>query len=271
MIIYIQENIWSRGNKLMAYYFMVQNKKGQFTPLNISKSPYFYLNRTYNKDCAYSLMEIDCFTTLFENEQQLRNHLLTTGILLPFDGGKELSIRIIKNGKYHKVYYDFLYQKDYQYLEQPNNLIKDIQVKKYDLNFLLSLANHYISNYQCKTTASDLRFYVSNSIQENTRSKYLDLLDENSCDILTRLCKLLIYPSKEYYDYEKQCYLTKFDTTNVNYSNFHSLIAFKNHYELSHDLTDDFSPLKKDECKKLIKKPTPTSMKEEQVEQLRLF
>lgn len=253
----------------MAYYFMVQTKKGQFTPLNISKSSNFNLERTYNKDCAYSLMEIDCFTTSFRNEEEMRKHLLITGILMPFDGGKELSIRIIKNGKYHKVYYDFLYQKDYKYLEQPDNLIKDIQEKKYDFNFLDSLANRYISNYQCKTTAADLRFYVSNSIQEKARSKYLDLLDETGCDILTRLCKLLIYPSKEYYDYEKKCYITEFDKTKVNYSVFHSLIAFKNHYELSFELTNNLESLKNDNCKKLIKKRTP--VKPEQPEQLTLF
>ncbi|MDO4394971.1 MAG: hypothetical protein Q4C23_03210 [Mycoplasmatota bacterium] len=249
----------------MAYYFMTQSKKGEYTPLDISSSKYFYLKRRYQKKYAFTLLEIDYFTALFNNEEELRNHLIESSILPSYDATKKLSIRNFYNGKYSKVYYDFLYQKDFKYLDRPECLIKDIQSKKYDYLFLKELANHYTNNYQCKTTAAELRLYANSSIKEHTHSKHLDKLDMTGDDILTRLIKLLIYDSKEYYDKESYNYITKYDTTKINYANFHSLIAFLNHYNSK--LTNEETSVKEKTgpVKKRVLMPS------NQVEQLTLF
>ena len=66
----------------MAYYFMVETKKGTHKPIEISNSKYFqdYI-RKFKKTFAYSLQEIDRFTMMFDNEIELRERLCEEGIL----------------------------------------------------------------------------------------------------------------------------------------------------------------------------------------------
>ena len=64
----------------MAYYFMVEKKKGEYIPLDINNSKYF--TRTSNlKGNSARLYEIDNFTTMFNDENELRESLVKEGIL----------------------------------------------------------------------------------------------------------------------------------------------------------------------------------------------
>ena len=66
----------------MAYYFMVESKRGTYLPLDIKKSIYFQLIKTkYQKPNAYTLNEIDSFTMMFNNELELRKTLIAEGLL----------------------------------------------------------------------------------------------------------------------------------------------------------------------------------------------
>ena len=51
---------------LMAYYFMVEKKKGEYQSLNIENVAGFHGQRKYTKAGAYTLQEIDMFTTMFK-------------------------------------------------------------------------------------------------------------------------------------------------------------------------------------------------------------
>ena len=62
----------------MAYYFMVESKRGKFIPLKIKNSIYFQIEKTkYSKECAYSLEEIDNFLEIYKlprlNHKKIEN------------------------------------------------------------------------------------------------------------------------------------------------------------------------------------------------------
>ena len=99
----------------MAYYFMLENKKGSWEKLNIPNSKYFRKISRYKQYSACSLEEIDYFTMMFDDEEELRMSLLKEGILTPDNINKPLSIRLPRRDTFKKVMYDFLYQKDLIY------------------------------------------------------------------------------------------------------------------------------------------------------------
>ena len=55
----------------MAYYFMVEKKKGEYFPLDITKSKHFIKLTNLSKKGACSLQEIDYLTINFANEIEL--------------------------------------------------------------------------------------------------------------------------------------------------------------------------------------------------------
>ena len=113
----------------MAYYFMVERNKGQYQPLNISESKYFQTIPKFKKIGAYNLKEIDDFTMMFDNEEELRKALVSEEVLHPSISAKPLSIRCLKDGTFNRVEYDLLYQKDIEHMNCPEKLIKMITDK----------------------------------------------------------------------------------------------------------------------------------------------
>lgn len=211
----------------MAYYFMAETKKGTYAPLNIHNSKYFSSIPKYSKPCACTLQEIDIFTMMFNDETELRNSLLIEGILPVNLSTKPLTIRILNKGKYSKVMYGFLYQKDIEYIMEPTRLIELI-IKRYhqnDFAFIKSFANNFSNFHGCNTTAPEVARLAEDSIRTGKRNIHLDDLDENHDHMVARLIKLLIL---EHYNDQagKTVYKDK-----VNYRNLHSVIAFINHYD----------------------------------------
>ena len=129
----------------MAYYFTVSKKKGEYTPLNITKSKYFTKLSRY-KGLGLSLQEIDMFTMMFDDEAELRNALYNEDILDIKYIGNPLSARILRNGTYHKVMYDFLYQKDIEYIANTKKVLDRILHKfiDKDYRFMKQFAKHYV-------------------------------------------------------------------------------------------------------------------------------
>ena len=211
----------------MAYYFMVESKKGTYIPLEIKKSIYFQIVKSkYTKPYAYTLEEIDSFTMMFNNEQELRNVLIAEGILPMEYYNKQLSSRLLQKGNYEKVRHDFLYQKDLEYTADPTKIIELITQKYHenDFVFLQKFASNFSKYYECSTTAPEVSQSSAASIREGKRYYLLESVDKNGDLLVTRLIKLLIYKH-----YEQNDGTIKYKDE-VNYRNLHSVIAFINNY-----------------------------------------
>lgn len=212
----------------MAYYFMVESKRGTYLPLDIKKSIYFQLIKTkYQKPNAYTLNEIDSFTMMFNNELELRKTLIAEG-LLPIElCNKPLSTRYLIKGEYEKVRHDFLYQKDLEYMANPTKVTEYIMNKYYqnDFVFIQKLANNFMKYHECSSTAPEVLQAATISIREGKRHHLFEEVDKNGDLLLARLTKLLILKYHENYDgvinYQNE----------VNYRNLHAVVAFISNYE----------------------------------------
>lgn len=242
----------------MAYYFMVEKKKGTYQPLNIASSKYFPTIPRYKTPCALSLKEIDDFTMLFNNEEELRKILVTEGIL-PIDmSTKALSARNLNSGKYVKVEYDFLYQKDMEYIYDPSKLIKSIMKRYYnnELKFIKELALKFSRLRKCSVTAPEVANLCQTSIYQGTKHRGLEEIDKNGDNPVLRLLKLIILKSYEqsngYIEYKNE----------VEYRNLHDLIAFINNYDKknnSHqlDVKEELPKESKEETKPKVPETKP--------------
>lgn len=213
----------------MAYYFMIESKKGSYRELNISDSRYFQgTKRKYKKACAYSLEEIDEFTVMFNNEDELRETLVRDGIISSDIINKPLSIRYSMKEQYNKVPYDLLYQDSIKYLMSPEKLIESIIRRYYDNDFMLikKIATTFSNFRRCSSTAPEVRQYIDDTIRTGVRSRNLDLVDENGDKIITRLLKLILLDSYDDYYSGRVIYRDK-----INYRNLHVLIALVNYYD----------------------------------------
>lgn len=214
----------------MAYYLMIETKKSIYQELPIENSKIFTKLTSYRKIGACSLQEIDLYTTMFYDEQELRKSLYEEGILSPELINKSLSIRTIQNGIRKKVPYDFLYQKDLEYLMNPNKIIIEINQRNLanDFLFIRNLAEKFQSYHECNATASELRHHANTSLNTNRRSKYLDERDRQGDNLTVRFLKLLIFNYKQKPTGE----IIYYDT--IKYSNLHHLIAYMNNYNNKH-------------------------------------
>ena len=210
----------------MAYYMTIQKKKGEYSPIDITKSKYFMRTSKF-KGMGMSLEEVDLFTMMFNDEKELRKALIDENMLDSKYIESPLSIRLLRNNKYHKVMYDFLYQKDMEYVLEPKFIIKRIDDKltDNDFRFVNAFANNYMNFHECLSTAPEVREFANQSIRNGIKSDYFNKLDENNDNPLVRMAKLLIY---KYYQntYGKITY-----SNEIIYRNLHSIIAFINNYD----------------------------------------
>ena len=215
----------------MAYYLTIEKKKGEFTPINVTKSKYFSRLSKFKGNGA-SLQELDIYTMMFNNEIELRQSLLTENLIETSQYSKPLSIRNFKNGKYHKVMYDFFYQKDMEYIMNPQLLIDRINQKLYDgdYRFIEKYANAFLKFHDCLSTAPEVREYAVSSGRYNYPSKYFSELDENKDNPLVRLTKLLIYEYTQWPNGRVEY------TKKIKYRNLHAILAFTNHYNQKYGL-----------------------------------
>lgn len=210
----------------MAYYLTIEKRKGQYTPLDITKTSYFTrLSNLKNMGCT--LAEIDAFTMNFNDERELRGYLFQNDLIEIRNGNRPLSVRNLLNNKYNKVMYDMLYQKDLEYIMDPRKLIARINDKLYagDYRFVKAFANYFMNYHDCSSTAPEVREFANTSIMENRCSRHFNCLDEQGDNPLVRMTKLLIY---DYY--EEPNGEVKYKST-IKYRNLHMVLAFINHYD----------------------------------------
>ena len=152
---------------------------------------------------------------------------------------KPLSIRSLQKGEYSKVPYDFLYQKDLEYIIEPERIVKLVMQRYYqnDFLFIKKLASYFSQVYGCKTTAPEVARLAEASLYAGTRNKGLEEIDQNGNQMVLRMLKLLILKHYEYSNgYIKY-------TNEVNYRNLHDLIAFINNYDKKYPIVkEDVSP-----------------------------
>ena len=210
----------------MAYYFTVQKKRGEYTPIDITKSKYFTRLSNY-KGMGMSLQEIDLYTMMFNDEKELRRALFKEKMLEHRYSSSILSSRLLRNGKYYKVMYDFLYQKDMEYVMDPRLIIDTInnKLENNDFRFVNAFANNYMNYHECLSTAPEVREFAMQSIRDDHICKHFFNLDENNDNPLVRMAKLLIF---DHYQSQEGKIVYK---DRVIYRNLHSVIAFTNHYE----------------------------------------
>lgn len=210
----------------MAYYFMVEEKRGKYEPIAIdSTNIYSIPKRQYVKKGAYGLKEIDMFTTLFNNEIELRQTLLNEGLLKPEFKDKPLSIRFYSKNVYSKLRHDLLYQKDLEYILNPDLVWKFVmdRYKQEDYQFIEKLATYFLHYHECASTANEVMHGALHSLHSGKKHEILERFDLNGDLLVSRLVKLIIYKSFTSY----QGYTVYKE---VNHRNLHSLIAFINNY-----------------------------------------
>lgn len=225
----------------MAYYLTVEkgrvNGKEEYEKINITKANCFTrLSKTFKGE-GCSLDEIDMFTTQFIDETELREYLFSNGLLSSKFKDRKLSVRIKNKQELKKVLYDFLYQKDLEYLLDIDKLIHKIKDKLWvekDFRFIRQFANHYISYRECNSTAADIRFAAIDSINSGDVSYYFHQRDENGDDIITRMIQLLIYEN-----FEKSNGKVVYYYNRIKYRNLHSIIAFINNYDKKYNKVDE--------------------------------
>ena len=226
----------------MAYYFMSEVSKGKHIELNLSKSKYFQvINKRYKTETAYTLEEIDKFTMMFTDEIELRERLVEEGVLPLSLFEKPLSIRYNKQSK---VPYDFLYQKDIEYIMEPSRLVEKIIKRFYDKDFLLikKIINRFDGDFKCKSTLPEVRQHLEASIRDGEINKHFYDLDENNDKLLSRLLKLIIIESFNTKS-GKTIYQNK-----LRYRNLHILIALINYYDKEDKIIEEpiFNSVDKD-------------------------
>lgn len=235
----------------MAYYFTVQKKRGEYTVIDITKSKYF--SRISNlKGTGMSLQEVDLYTMMFNDEKELRKALFKEKMLEHRYSTSPLTIRLLRNGKYYKVMYDFLYQKDIEFVMDPKLIIERInnKLENNDFRFVNAFANNYIKFHECLSTAPEVREFAMESIREGKKSSYFNKLDENKDNPLTRMTKLLIYKY-----YQNPAGIVEY-SSDITYRNLHSIIAFVNHYDKKYidEVNKEQTSLFEDNSKKKVLK-----------------
>lgn len=183
----------------MAYYLQVKDFNGEYRSLNLNKSDKFnsdVISSSFVKSTAYSLQGLDHFTMKFENETELKNHLLLSGILPINLANRPLFIRF-KNKKNARNY-DLLFRDDLEFFYVPDSLINFVEVRyqNKDFKFIRDLAEYFRNFRECGTTASELIALSDKAINSNQIDKGFNEIDINGDTPIRRLVKLLTYKYK---------------------------------------------------------------------------
>ena len=213
----------------MAYYLTLDRRGKEPILLDIDKSKYFSRISRYKGNKA-SIEEMDVFTMMFSNEQELRKALILEEIIPLNEWDKPISIRRKNGDKFDKVMYDILYQKDLEYFMNPEKLIARINNKllTYDFTFIDEYVKYFRNFRDCSSTLPEVRNANNESIRTGMRSQLfdIDILEGTSNDnLLVRMTKLLIY---KYYQTNNGNIIYKDE---IKYLNFHRVLAFVNNYD----------------------------------------
>ena len=209
----------------------------------------------------YSLLSIDLFTSQFESEQELKEHLVNFGILEYKYLKSPLVIRYYSSKK-EKKNFSPLYVEDQYYfdIETILNIITNRFLNK-DFKFLKALAIRFLNFNECSTTAGELLAAISETEKTGQISNAFKRRDENGDTLVERLPKLLIYKHKNINGVTEYKYK---DKEGKNWRTFHLLIEFMRDYEAREKALQEREKQNKRGISKLL---TPPKDKEDEPKQ----
>jgi len=129
----------------MAYYLTVKEKQS-YKFLDVTTTEEFTRISKF-KNGSYSLEEIDCFTSKFASETELKKKLYEKGILTFDELQSKIEIRMKLNDKLEKVRYDLIYQNNKKYLDI-QYLTSQLLILSNDSEFINKLLDRYRNSYK---------------------------------------------------------------------------------------------------------------------------
>lgn len=214
----------------MAYFLQTKDDRNNYKIIRIEWTDIFRnekFTKTYTGAGAFDLQEIDKFTTLFKNEEELKNYLMASKRLAPSSLNQSLIINFLKKNKV-KDSYRVLYEEDLLYIIDPNELINVIENEYHNdnMDFINLLAKDFQKIKECKDTANKLIEITESFIKTGIKDEYFDKVDFNGDNIIRRLAKIIIYRYNEDL-VGKIIYKNEF-----NWRTIHLLIEFIKKYEV---------------------------------------
>lgn len=167
----------------MAYYVMIEKKKGIYEKINIVGLDKFRRNSGFKND-GMSLEEIDNFTGSFLDEKEMKMYLLNNRVLSPEDINKKITIRRKNKDEFIKVMYDPIYMRGLLYLN-PSFLERRICSLKDDSLFLKKLIAKYERKYNYSSSIHNIRAILEYRIDSNM-DMYTELRNFFSAEIYQR-------------------------------------------------------------------------------------
>lgn len=129
----------------MAYYLTIKEKQN-FKLLDVTGIEEFKRISKF-KNNSYSLEEIDCFTSKFSGEIELKKKLYEKGIINLEELQTKIEIRMKLKDKLEKVRYDLIYQNNKKYLDV-QYLISQLLILSNDIEFINKLLDRYRNSYK---------------------------------------------------------------------------------------------------------------------------
>jgi len=210
----------------MAYFLQVKDLNDNYKTIGIEKTDICrndnFNKGSYTKLGAFDLNQIDKFTSLFKDEYELKNYLISCNLLDKHLYNQPLNINFYKKNKIQYMY-NLLYQDSLLYFLNPDDLINFLENNglNNDFDFIKSLSKYFYSLSGDKVMAAKLYSMADKYIVENNN------LDNEFCCLVKIFFKMIIYK------YKKDNSDNFIFLNEVNWRTFHLFIEFVNNYKIT--------------------------------------
>ncbi len=211
--------------------------------LSIDKGKNIYDEINWNKIPKFSsldnhlLNDVDSFTTSFKSAEDLKETLISNGLMSIDDYNKKLCIRYKSRGKTKKLGYGVAYSDDRMFLDEVY-ISYYLESNANNLELLDKLCNHYRNSYIQGSNINAIRNYI-NDVRNNVEFCPEDIDHIHSC--------LKDFVIREVYSYDASTYTYKVDKSG------NPILKYKG----IHDLGMFFACDKRKKMKKEVEKETP--------------
>lgn len=210
----------------MAYYLKTRKDKNIYL-FNLE----CFKKESKFKD-AYSLKEIDNFTTLFQNEEEMKLYLYKKGIISLEDINDSISIKMKRKEKLERVSYGLIYEDNKKYLDDVY-MVHYLMSKSMDIDFLNKLISKYTNNYITKSKAASDINVIRNYLKAYPNPYYIE--------------KVRVQLG-EFYHHEVYNDIQETGETIEKYKSRHDLATFIIYLESQRKKENAFESAPKEEC-----------------------
>lgn len=198
----------------MANYVLSLDKgKGIFEEILWKQIPEF------SKLNNYMLSDLDIFTSSFNNEEEIKEKLIISGLITKENYNKKLCIRYKSRGKVKKLGYGLFYSDDKRFLDDAY-ITYYLESNIEQLSLLEKLCNHYRNSYIQGSNILAIRNYI------NLVKNGADLFPEDLENIISAIKDFVL---REIYSYDASTYKYKCDNSGnpiIKYKGLHDLGLF---------------------------------------------